>query len=181
MLNWKNNHFILWSSWWEPHDPLWTSSVCHIQFRYIPNSENPKICAKLFAFWFSNRGIWLILTESKHFKREFIVKKYFIRFSLIHLYSFLNFFTTSSRSPFISTLFSPKSNKILRPATKASYSASFLKQWTLIWNLKFVGISFGEIMRIPTHVPSLCLEHRSTISKVSYSHNFMLPRLMSGW
>jgi len=65
---------------------------------------------------------------------------------------------TNSESPLISTSFAPSSSKISSPATKASYSASLLKQSLSSQNLNLVGIFSGEMIRIPTTLPFLWLE-----------------------
>ncbi|KAK2352073.1 hypothetical protein QL285_096780 [Trifolium repens] len=104
------------------------------------------------------RGTCSKITWSKRFNKEIAMTKYFIKCSFIHLYSFVNCFKTSSESPLIRIFFAPKSNKISKPAIKASYSASLFEQNPLILYLNLVGILEGEIIRIPIPTPCLCLE-----------------------
>jgi len=65
----------------------------------------------------------------------------------MHLYSFVNYFTTNSESPLISTFFFPTPSRIYNPIINASYSASILEQEPLVLYLNFVGIFNGEIMK----------------------------------
>src|SRR3954469_18235379 len=85
--------------------------------------------------------------------------KYMIKFSLMHLYSFVSCFITNSESPLISTLVAPNYNKASSPTSNASYSASLLQHGgPSILYLSFVGIPSGEIISIPTPLPSLYVE-----------------------
>lgn len=100
----------------------------------------------------------MISTRSNLCNNEFSIIKYNNKCSLMHLYSLVNWFTTSSESPFITTPFSPKSSRILRSAIKASYSVSLLEQWPSILNLNFIEIPFDEMIKIPILVPLLWFE-----------------------
>lgn len=75
--------------------------------------------------------------------------------SLMHLYYFVNYFTTNFESPFISTILTPKSTRILRFDIMASYLALLFEQLPWILNLNFFGISFREMTRIPMLVTCL--------------------------
>lgn len=81
---------------------------------------------------------------SSFFSNEFSLIKYIIELSLMHLYYFVNYFTANSKSPLISTLVAPRSNKIVRPAIKASYSVSLVEQQPLDLNLYLVSIPWGD-------------------------------------
>lgn len=103
------------------------------------NTLYPKASwAKSFTTWFSTQGTCLISTYSKCFKSLFTIANYFINFSLIHLYSLVIYLITNSESPLISTLFAPKSNKILRPVIKALYFVSLFEHNPLTLNLNLV-------------------------------------------
>lgn len=71
---------------------------------------------------------------------EIALTKYITKLSLMDFYYLFKYITTNYKPHLISTLVSPKYNKIIRIIIKASYFASLLEQQPLILNLYLVGI-----------------------------------------